>query len=142
MNFKYYNLLILSVFSFLLLLSSDLKATHVAGANFEFECLGNNQYRVKLNVFRDCSGAGMPTAASLNRTTQTWISSPCGTISFNWTRDSVTEVSQLCPAQLNQSRCNNGSLPGMQHGHFTAIVTIPPCASGFHELNFSLCCRN
>lgn len=44
-------------FLFLLvnLFSISLKASHITGGSMTYECLGNNQYKVKMTLFRDCN---------------------------------------------------------------------------------------
>lgn len=117
----------------------EVQATHVSGANFEYECIGGDTYIVRLNIFRDCSGAGMPN--NINVTMQ----SPCGSglVLQPWNRDSIVEVSQLCPSALANSTCQPaGQLPGMQQGFFSAIYYLPPCQAGPWQMSWGICCRN
>ncbi|MDW8346583.1 MAG: hypothetical protein RML94_06475, partial [Bacteroidia bacterium] len=41
------------------LLSSAL-ATHIVGGDLTYVCLGDNRYRFRLEVFRDCSNSTVP----------------------------------------------------------------------------------
>ena len=53
---------------------------------------------------------------------------------------STTEVSQLCPAQLPQSECSGGTLPGMEAYLYQVQVTLPDCDCW--TFSYTLCCRN
>ncbi|HMG16508.1 MAG TPA: hypothetical protein VK590_13715, partial [Saprospiraceae bacterium] len=45
---------ILSLTLLWLFTSVSLYATHIIGGEITYSCLGNNQYEIKLTVFRDC----------------------------------------------------------------------------------------
>ena len=115
-------------------LSLPAIGNHYSGANILYTCSGNNQYEVTLQVFVDCSGAAVvPQTLS--------FSSSCGT---NFTVAGLpvavgTEVSQLCAAQIGNSTCNGGTLPGMRLYEFTTTQFLPPC-DGW-TISWDLCCR-
>lgn len=44
----------LAVIFFNLILLSNLSATHIVGGEMNYRCLGNNQYEIRLTVYRDC----------------------------------------------------------------------------------------
>ena len=47
--------LIFSIFIVALgLIPQHLRATHVAGGDISYQCLGGNQYQIKLRLYRDC----------------------------------------------------------------------------------------
>lgn len=110
--------------TFLLILSAfGVKATHFSGGEIYWHCLGNNQYRITLMVYRDCAGINVDPSVTLQ------LSSPCGNTSLTVTHSGPTEISQLCGAQLPNSTCNGGTLPGIQQFTYTGIVTLAPCDS-------------
>jgi hypothetical protein len=37
----------------------QVKATHAMGADLSWECIGPNQYRITLKLYRDCNGVNM-----------------------------------------------------------------------------------
>ena len=132
---KFYISLLFSLF--LSLFSFNAKASHLAGGDFNVSCVGQDTFLVTFNFFRDCSGAGIPTSISVN------FASPCGSFNATMQRDSIVEVSQLCPSALGNSTCNTGgTLPGMQQAYFSALVYIAPCAQGMWTMGYSICCRN
>ena len=124
------------VFGLMIVPNENLKASHVSGGDFQYTCLGGDSFLVTLNIYRFCGGASMPTTVNIT------FNSPCGNQTATVQRDSIKEVSQLCPQEIQNSQCNNGNLPGMQHGFFSTIVVLPPCAAGPWTMSYSLCCRN
>ena len=53
--------IILSIVCFILIFSSrESYATHAAGIDLTYECISNNQYRITLRFFRECSGIPAP----------------------------------------------------------------------------------
>ncbi|MFZ1686565.1 MAG: hypothetical protein WAU70_04030, partial [Flavobacteriales bacterium] len=109
-------------------------ASHIVGGEILWECLGNNQYEITLNLFRDCFGITLGTTDLVS------FNSPCGSVDLTVNQVSITEVSQLCPEEIVNSTCNGGSLPGIEQWSFTGIVTLPPC--DFWTMSWSSCCRN
>jgi gliding motility-associated-like protein len=120
------------------LFSFQAKASHIAGGDLSYVCLGGNQYQINLNLFVDCLGFDPGASQTINFT------STCGgtaTATVNVTNPGGTEISQLCPTQINNSTCNGGSLPGMWVFHFTGTVTLaPPCDTW--NMSWNVCCRN
>lgn len=107
----------------LVLASLTAQATHMSGGEIYWECLGNNNYRIKLLVYRDCAGIGVDPSYNLD------ITSPCGSRTLNVTTNGGTELSQLCDIELPNSTCNGGTLPGIQQYIYTGTINLPPCAS-------------
>jgi gliding motility-associated-like protein len=116
----------------------NIRASHIAGGDINYVCLGGDQYQINLNLFVDCLGFDPGATQTINFT------STCGgtaTANVNVTNPGGTEISQLCPTQINNSTCNGGSLPGMWVFHFTGTVTLtPPCDTW--TMSWTVCCRN
>jgi len=92
-------------------------------------------YQITLDVFLDCSGVAI-TSQSLNFTNS------CG-VAFtlnNIPQISSEEVSQLCPANIANSTCNGGALPGFIHYQFQTTLFLSPC--NFWTIAWDICCRN
>lgn len=126
---------------FSLLNLSNAQASHLAGADLTYQCLGNNQYRFTLQIYRDCDGITLGTSANISFTS----ASGCAP-NFNVTAplDTSYEVSQLCPAQLPNSSCNStaaNALPGIQVYRYVIDVTLPPNCTDW-VASWSSCCRN
>lgn len=125
----------------LFLVQSSLQASHVAGGNITYECLGNNEYKLYLNLYRDCSSSLMISPPNPSQFT---VSNDCAIgnpFINNWQLDTIMEVSNLCQSQLPNSTCNGGSLPGYQQFIFSATVTLP-AACDCWTFAYQLCCRN
>lgn len=112
----------------------SLQASHIAGGEIYWQCLGNNEYEVTLVLYRDCEGIPVNQSETID------IQSPCGTQTVTVTAGPPTEISQLCDGQLSNSTCNGGTLPGIEQYIYTGIVTLPPCDSW--TFSWSTCCRN
>lgn len=125
--------------AFLGLISTSF-ASHVPGGNITYECVGPNQYLLTLTLFEDCG-----TAFTTNTNQTIDIENDCGYTGLTSVSAANTvfqqEVSQLCDAQLNNSECNGGTLPGIYMHQWTALVTLPgPCDSW--TFSYGSCCRN
>lgn len=105
------------------LLGTTAMATHMSGGEIYWECIGPNQYRLRLIVYRDCAGINVDPTYNLV------LTSPCGNTNVTVTHNGPTELSQLCDVQLPNSTCNGGTLPGIQQYTYTGTVTLPPCNS-------------
>ena len=98
-------------------------ATHMSGGEIYWECIGNNQYRIRLVVYRDCAGI------NVNPSTNLVFTSPCGNRSLTVTTSGGVEISQLCDIELPNSTCNGGNLPGIEQYVYTGTINLPPCDS-------------
>lgn len=115
--------------------SLQVRASHISGGEIYWECVGPNQFVLTMVLYRDCEGIPM----SLTETIQ--ANSPCGSQSVTLTCPGGTEISQLCNAQLPNSSCNGGTLPGIEEYVYTSpVITLPPCDSW--TFGWSTCCRN
>ncbi len=118
---------------FIFLSYNEGKASHSMGADLTYQCLSNNQYRLKLKFYRDCVGDPADN-------TETIEIDGCGvSTSVTLNLVSATEVSQLCPGQ--QSTCNGGGLPGTEEYIYEGIVTLNTVCSNY-QLFWYNCCRN
>lgn len=146
-NYYFSLLLILGVLS----TANQVQASHVMGADMEYQCLGNNQYRVTLRIYRDCCGISMSTSVQMQ--VLNTCTNASSTVTLNQQPGSGVEVSQLCPAQLNQSVCNSGvacpanpslnppTYPGVRVHIYQTIITLNgQCNSWL--LRWNECCRN
>ena len=133
---------ILTIFLFCSLLfhTKATYATHVAGGDFNYVCVGPNTFLITFNFFYDCNG--IPDAPNDISVTFT---SPCGNtpnvILPMQNPPLGTEVSQLCASDITNSTCNGGTLPGMQHYIYSGTVVLnPPCNSW--TMSASIIARN
>ena len=118
----------------LLFLFLPARAEHLPGGSISYVCLGSNQHRFTLTLYRECSGNAM-IPQTLNFTNN------CG-VSFqiaNLTPVSVVEISPLCATELGQSTCNGGSLIGVERYTYTTELFLSPCNSW--TVSWAICCR-
>ena len=137
------NKIISIIFVFNLLLGiKPAHASHIAGGEITYTCLGNDQYEIHLNLFVDCLGfdPGSSQAISFNST--------CGGITsaiLNVIPDTsgvnFIEISQLCPLDMPNSACSGGILPGMWLFRYVGVVTLSPACDAW-TMSWTTCCRN
>lgn len=126
-------LLLTAVFGF----NKEARATHVAGGYIQLECTGTpGQYIVRLTLYRDCSGVSLGTGnKSVN------LQSTCGhNINVSTQHVSNQEVSQICDANLNQTKCNGGQLSGFEEYIFEGTVNLANCDTW--TASYNLAARN
>ena len=114
-------------------------ASHAMGTDITYQWVSGNTYDFTLSFYRDCAGTTAPSNITLN------VNSPsgCGTSSTISLTQSGTgmEVSPLCPAQLSNSTCNSGSLPGVQQYIYSGTHTFSTACSDWN-ISWTYCCRN
>jgi len=128
------------VFIFLLsfaLLPVSLKATHIVGGEMNYTCLGNNQYEIKLTIFRDCFN-GVP-----------WFDNPASIGVF--TSNNLLFTQALVPLDFSQNDTLQPTLisdcfviPPNVCVHtttYTTVVTLPFLPGGY-QIAYQRCCRN
>lgn len=115
----------------------EARASHAAGADLTYTCLGNNQYQISLAFYRDCEGISAPSNAFVT------IFNACTNSTTNLTliRQGFIEVTQLCPSQINNSSCNGGNLPGIQQYTYSANFTFPTSCTNY-TIRYDLNARN
>lgn len=116
----------------LLLLTQEASATHLYSLEISYRCLGNNQYLVQLETYRDCQGISLGTGFNIR------CSSSCAAnLSFTIPLDTSYEVTPLCPSA--QSTCNGGFIHGIECYKYKGIITLSPCSDWI--ISSDLCCR-
>ncbi len=120
----------------LILLAEVSYASHIAGADLTYTCLGGNDYLIRFSFYRDCSGVSEPSSVSIN-----FNAPSCGQ-NINATLYPISgtggEVTPACPSQ--PTTCSGGSIYGLREWIYEAVVTLPACSDW--TMSYSLCCRN
>lgn len=119
--------------------AGQARATHALGGEITYECLGNDQYRVNVSFFFDCSSSfntweielDIVSQCGMNQTVQL-TQEPAPTL--NPPFDAYVQPYEI-PIYCEESNCGNGNLPGIKEYKFSAIVTLPPCAG--YTLSFT-----
>ncbi|MCF8463501.1 MAG: gliding motility-associated C-terminal domain-containing protein [Flavobacteriales bacterium] len=112
-------------------ISQKAEASHALGAEITYECLGNNQYLVRVAFFYDCE------STFTNFNFELDIASSCFNQSYtlnlqppppiNPPFDTYLQPYEI-PVYCEESNCGNGSLPGFLEYVYTRTVTLPPCS--------------
>lgn len=131
---------VISYFTVVILLSLLPKAavaSHLAGGEITYVCLGSNQYQINLNLYWDCTGGFDPGPSQIIN-----LVSTCGgsaTLTVNQTNPGGTDISQMCPGVT--STCAGGTFPGMNMNTYSGVVTLSPACDTW-TMSYSTCCRN
>src|SRR5690606_12389970 len=112
-------------------------ATHSMGADLTYECVGGNNYKIRVSFYRDCIGINAPGYVDVKVS-----SASCGQ-SFNKRLYPIpgtgVEISPLCPNAL--STCRGGVFTGIQEWIYEGIVNLPMQCVDW-TFSYDLCCRN
>ncbi len=121
---------------FFLFLSKTLSATHIVGGEMTYRCLGQNQYEIKLQVFRDCY-TGVPDFDSLAWVSvydANWKLKSTLKMLFNKQRDTLPIILSNPCLSVPPNVCVNTTT-------FLDTITLPFLAGGY-TLVYQRCCRN
>lgn len=117
----------------LLLLSKYSDAKHIFGADLSYKNTSGLTYEVTLTLYGDCSGN--PSFSQLfyatpklivqnaNSVYATFLMQPFGTAGL--------EVTPVCPAEIQNTTCNGGTIPGIARFIFKSNVTLPSTSANW-----------
>jgi hypothetical protein len=134
-QFNYLPAFILCLLTFTFAPSQKIHATHLMGGDLSYECLGNNQYRVTLKVYRDCNGINAGSYEVM------YMSANCGSGAQYMTKVSSQEITPVC-AGFTGTACNGGGgTYGIEEHIYQTTMNIPLTCTNI-ELYWRRCCRN
>lgn len=114
---------------------TPLSATHLMGGEITYECIGPNRYRIRVKLYRDCSGIALENPITLR-----YSSTQCNVnASISLNRISVRDVTPTCPG--GQSRCGGNGPYGWEEHVYEGILQFPAGCSDW-TLWYTNCCRN
>jgi gliding motility-associated-like protein len=128
MKVKYYIL-----FIYLALLSIQASARHIIGGEMYYECLGNNDYKITLKLYRDCAGDGAPYDDFLPIVIFNNIGVPLDTIGIKF------PGANTLPSNFECFSPPNGVC--VEEAIYTTTINLPPLVGGY-TLSYQRCCRN
>lgn len=125
----------LSFLLFLYLISNELSATHIVGGEMNYECLGDDQYRINLQIFRDCE-TGIP---YFDRPASIGVFGSEDTLIYDLRMmpmgdDTLNPQLQNPCLVIPPTVCYHSTV-------YDTIVTLP-FRKGGYQLAYQRCCRN
>jgi gliding motility-associated-like protein len=122
----------------LLLFAGTAKATHIVGGEIRYECLGNDEYRISLQVYRDCG----PTNTN---NTQFDMNAPLAIYTSSGTLVGVEMIqypgSITVPVVISNPCLTSPPSICIEGALYVTTVTLPPIGGGY-DLVYQRCCRN
>ena len=124
-------------------ITHPLKATHFAGSDLSYTCLGGNTYLVTYHFYRDCRGIPVANTMTLNISCS---SNPQYnfSVTMNRTPGPGNIITPVCSQIQIGTPCNNITTPpnisAFEEYVFQATVTLVPCNSW--TMSITNCCRN
>lgn len=115
-----------------------VSATHLIGGEIFYDCLGNNQYRITLKIYRDC-GPGNTQGTGFDQIAVIGIYNSSGQL-VNTMNLQFPGSTQL-PVSLNNPCLIAPPNACVEEAVYTGIVTLVPLQGGYNIV-YQRCCRN
>jgi gliding motility-associated-like protein len=116
---------------------TNASATHSAGSDITYRCLGGLTYEITVSFYRDCGGVAEPSSITIN------CRSATASANLQLTAMKVpgygNEITLPCTG--NATNCNGGSGTGIREWKYRTIVNLPSAQSDW-VFSYSICCRN
>lgn len=117
-----------------------VSATHLIGGEIFYDCLGNNQYRITLKIYRDC-GPSNTQGTGFDQNAVIAIYDASKNL-VNKLQPSLLTVQGISPNAVNPCLSSQISTSVCyEEGIYQTIVTLPPIAGGY-DIVYQRCCRN
>lgn len=136
MHFIYSNSIKKAIIALFICVSSYYSlATHIVGGEIYYDYLGNDQYKITLKVYRDCS----PLSVGFDNPAYMGIFDNNNTVVSSLTLSSP--VIQKINYSINNVCFVDPSNVCVEEAVYTTTVTLPPKVGGY-KLVYQRCCRN
>ncbi len=114
----------------------DLKAAHLVGGDLSYTCTGNNDYRIRLRIYRDCAGGGAQFDGDVDIAVYDINNVLIKTINI------LKGPTVTLSASATGNPCETAP-PSSCTEYADYIITdnLPPLAGGY-TLTWQRCCRN
>ncbi|MFM9944076.1 MAG: hypothetical protein ACKVQB_02465, partial [Bacteroidia bacterium] len=113
---------------------SGVYASHVLGGEISYKHIKENQYRVTLNIYRDCNGCkingngGGSSSENCSEIDYLYVKGSDKTSSketkFALSREKVEDITSLCPGKISVCRSGSNSIYGIELQQFSAIIDL------------------
>jgi gliding motility-associated-like protein len=111
--------------------------THISGAEITYQWISGNTFEVTLTLYRDCSGIAAPTNPVIK-----YSSASCNkklTLTLSKVPGTGQEITHPCSTSV--TKCQGGTLAGIQEYQYRATVTLPAQCTDW-VFGYDICCRN
>ena len=129
--FKYLSLILSLIF-----IESNGFATHIIGGEMNYLYLGNNNYQIKLTIYRDCltgqAAYDNPAMVGVFNASGTLIQSM--SITFPGSDTVQPQINYYCGLTIPTNIC-------VEKATYTFQLNLPP-SSGGYTIEYQRCCRN
>ena len=134
---RIWNVLLFVVFTFF---GEPLFATHISGGEMTYTYLGNNQYRIELTIYRDCSpnntlGTGFDDIANVG------VFRPNGLFEFSFEMELFTASTDFIPIALENPCFVLPPDVCIQRAVYSEVISFNPSVDGY-ILAYQRCCSN
>lgn len=119
--------------------AGSVSALHIIGGDFSYECLGNDNYEITLNVYRDCFSQGG--ALLDNPAFITIFRGGTPATQFGFSRQVPLDQQGFVPAETDNPCLVPPSNVCVEFGTYTFTTNLPAFAAGYHIV-YQRCCRN
>ena len=113
----------------------SLNATHIIGGEIYYDCLGNNQFRVVLKLYRDCLLGQAPYDDPANVAVYNSQGALISNIEMVFPGSSLVPQGSINPCYQDEANLC------VEEAIYEEIVTLPPTSGGY-TLVYQRCCRN
>jgi gliding motility-associated-like protein len=123
------------LFIFLTLFCFKNFATHIVGGEIYYDCLGGNDYRITLKVYRDCYTGLAP------------FDSPASIFIFDSSGALIDSVempfpgSVVLPVTINNPCFTPPTDVCVEEAVYQTVINLPPIPGGYN-ITYQRCCRN
>ncbi len=117
-----------------LVTGGTVNASHVLGGEIYYQHLKNNQFKVTLNVYRDCNGCkingngGGNSAENCSEIEYVFVKgidkSSSKETKFSLGREFIKDISPLCRSKISSCYANSNSSIGIELQQFSAIIDL------------------
>lgn len=118
---------------------ASLYATHLYGADIEWDFLGNYKYRVKVNAYDDCRGSG-----TLSNTRINYRGNCSGIKASIQTMSNGIDITPVCPGQCTGCDASCSFSYGIKKYELVSVIDVSQFkTNGCQEvtISWSQCCR-
>jgi len=125
----------LLILFFLALFGINSFATHIVGGEIYYDCLGGNNYKITLKIYRDCFNGLAP------------YDDPASIFIYNSSGTLVNQVqipfpgSVVLPVTINNPCFTPPTNICVEEAVYTTTINLPPIPGGY-DITYQRCCRN